>query len=221
MTFFDQLIALNQLDRFGFKRWLFYPGMLFGSRRTWWGAGRPRPFTHEGVDLCFFEAADGRRYRLDPAVRVPASENGTVVAMVDDFIGKTIVCTHTGNWGAGVPVYILYAHVVPSEALTPGAAFQKGEPLAQIAPADPGKTPLPPHLHLSVIRKDALPHPLPPSFGWPYINRLDRDAFYDPLSLAGPTKGSVRIIDFDPAMDERSEYALRAGQIGGGGTQTP
>ncbi len=211
MTFIDQLIALNRLDRLGVKRWLFYPGMLFGSRQTWWGAGRSRPFTHEGVDLCFFEAADGRRYRLDPAVCVPASENGTVVAMVDDFIGKTIVCTHTGDWGAGAPVYILYAHVVPADGLTPGAALRKGEPLAHIAPADPGKTPLPPHLHLSVIRRDALPHPFPPSFGWPYINRLDRSAFFEPLSLAGPTKGSMGLIDFDPAVDACFEYAPSTG----------
>lgn len=221
MTFIDRLIALNRLDRPGFKRWLFYPGMLFGSRRTWWGAGRSRPFTHEGLDVCFFEATDGRRYRLDPAVRVPAGEDGTVVAVIDDFIGKTIVCTHANNWGAAAPVYILYAHVAPSAGLTPGAALRKGEPLAHIASADPGKTPLPPHLHLSVIRRDALPHPFPPSFGWPYINRLDRGAFFDPLSLAGLTEKRMGVIDFDPAMDVRFAYAMRPGQIGGAGTQTP
>lgn len=205
MTFVHHLINLNGLDRFGFKRWLFYPGMLFRSRRSWWGAGVPRPFTHEGVDLCFFEAKDGTRFRLDPSIRIPMGEDGEIISIIDDFIGKTIVCEHHAYTRmAKSPIYMLYAHVLPEKGVKPGDALKEGQGLARIAPVDPDKTPLPPHLHLSAVFRDKLP--LPHSFDWPYLNRLEREAFIDPLPIAGLTSFDMRIIDFDPSIDISGEY---------------
>ncbi len=208
-TFSDRLIAINRLDRLGFRRWLFYPGMLFCSRSSWWGAGRPRPFTHEGADLFFFEADGAKTYRLDPSIIVPVMGDVVVEVIIDDFIGQTVVCRHLCGLGTGAPVWALYAHVVPLKGLRPGSVLSEGQGIAHIAPADPQKTPLPPHLHVSVLRMEALPSPLPRPLDWAFLNRLDRDAFFDPLPLAGIREDTMRIIDFDPAMGGFDEIIPR------------
>lgn len=209
-TFIHNLIHLNRLDRFDFKRWLFYPGMLFCSSRSWWREGLPRPFAHEGIDLCFFEAKNGARYRFDDAIRVPMAETCRVVAVIDDFIGKTLVCEPSRNPPqASRPVYILYAHVAPKQGLSPGETVPAGESLARIAPADPEKTPLPPHLHVSVVFRDALP--VLDTLGWPYLNRLDRGAFLDPAGMIGLAAQNMALMDFDPAGNIDDEFVPYAG----------
>ncbi len=216
-TFARKLIEVNGLDAAGFRRWLFFPGMLFLSEKSWWGDGRPRPYTHEGIDLCLFENTDGRRLRLDSSVCVPAAGNCRVVSVIDDFIGKTIICLPEKclpDESAGNPVIadsddasspvILYAHVLPADGIAPGDAVRKGEPIARIAPAGPERTPLPPHLHVTLLRAGFLPDP--DRLNWHRLNRLNRSAFIDPLHALGFSENGMQMVDFDPAMAFCDEY---------------
>ena len=203
-TFIHALITANRLDRPGIEKWLFFPGMLFGSRRSWWGIGKPRPFSHEGVDVCLFETVGQKRFRLDASTRVPAPRPGTIVSIIDDFIGKTIVWEPDCCLQEGFPVYVLYAHVKPVNDLGAGDRVSAGETLARIARADPDRTPLPPHLHLSVVMKKAIP--FPDRLDWPYLNRLDRSAFLDPLPLAGIHGPDMRVVDYAPGTGVCKDY---------------
>lgn len=173
--------------------------MLFNSSHSWWGTGRPRPYTHEGVDLCFFESETGNRYRLDDSTRVPMAATGRILAIIDDFIGKTIVCDYFCGLETSRPAYVLYAHIRPEQGLRIGDAVEVGECIARIAPVDPKKSPLPPHLHLSLVLQEALP--LPGFFDWRYLNRLSRDAFIDPAIQCGLFERNMDIIVFDPATN--------------------
>ncbi|MFO7930432.1 MAG: hypothetical protein R6U97_03410, partial [Desulfosalsimonas sp.] len=74
-----RLAYANGLEqRAGFRHFLFFPGMLFASRQKWWADGGLRPGFHEGLDLCFFEGAEGCRFRLDETARVPAAFDSRV-----------------------------------------------------------------------------------------------------------------------------------------------
>lgn len=204
ISFLRTLIEVNRLDILGFRGWLFFPGMLFGSFRSWWGKEHPRPFSHEGIDLCFFEAENGKRYRLDASVRIPMAETGRIVCIIDDFIGKTIVCEYPGDRQANAPLYIIYAHVEPEKDLLCGDVIGEGECFAQIAEARLEKTPLPPHLHVSAVSQKALPQP--DSLTWPFLNRLDRNAFADPAILLGLEKSGMTGIVYDPGVNIRDAF---------------
>lgn len=205
-TFINTLIDLNRLDRVGVKQWLFYPGMLFRSSSSWWGTGRPRDFTHEGLDLCFFETIDGKRFRLDSSVHIPVTQPGKILYIIDDFIGKTIVWEPMCNSRKSIPICVIYAHVTPENRLKAGDAFSGGEHIARIAPVDPDKTPMPSHLHLSVMVKAALP--LSARIDWKYLNHMDRSAFLDPAPLAGINVLNTHMIDFTGDVNVYDDYPV-------------
>ncbi len=179
-AFVSDLGALNGLDRMGFFRFIFYPGMLFGSSEKWWGVGGSRPSAHEGLDLCFFEARDGRRYRLDETVRVPAAVSGRIVRLMDDFLGRTVVVESRCHQQAGA-FYTFYAHIRPDKALQEGDTISAGTVFATISPIRSPKVTLPPHLHITMAAADALP-PVG-TLSWPMMNRLERSVFFDPLDV--------------------------------------
>lgn len=179
--FWQSLVSLNRLDAIGFNRFLFAPGMLFDQPHTWWPGGRGRPTTHEGLDVCFFEATGGRLCRLDETTRIPMAFDGELIGMCKDFLGKTIIARHFFPDSAAPPLYGLYAHILPESGRNVGDHLTAGQALGHIAPVKPGKSPLPPHLHLTFARADRLP-PVE-ELSWPVLNRLDRGAFYDPLRV--------------------------------------
>jgi len=234
-TFARRLIESNGLDAAGFRRWLFFPGMLFLSENSWWGDGRPRPFSHEGLDVCLFENRDARRLRLDHRAFIPAADNCRVVSVIDDFIGKTIICTPisapvsapdepagdrgiSDPDGASHPV-ILYAHVLPANGISTGDAVRRGDLIARIAPADPERTPLPPHFHISLLHAGFLPDP--ERLDWHRLNRLDRSAFIDPLHALGFSENGMQMVDFDPKAAFHDEYAAVDSRLSGSCTKTP
>lgn len=193
--FLYSLSAANRLEqRLGFSRFLFFPGMLFASMEKWWANGGKRSGFHEGLDLCFFAGAHGRRFRLDETIRVPAAFEGQVKAIISDFLGSTVIMAHK-NPGMDGEFFILYAHLRPDEEIHAGKRLRAGETFAAIAP--PGKNQsLPPHLHLSMMDSGCLP-----SFDileWRLLNSLDQEMFMDPMSLI---KGSRHIIDYHSSID--------------------
>ena len=92
--FTRRLVAINNLDSDGFSHWLFHPGMFFLDENKWWGDGGRRRVPHEGVDLCFYRTAGAENRRLAPRTRIPAMADGRVLAIIDDFLGKSIILHH-------------------------------------------------------------------------------------------------------------------------------
>jgi murein DD-endopeptidase MepM/ murein hydrolase activator NlpD len=144
------LVKANELYEQGFERWAFHPGMLFNAAEKWWGKPGPRGEPHPGVDLCAFLNAAGEVVRLDEGARVPAAFGGRVVAIMDDFLGRTVVVEHQD--GAGDRFCTFYAHTVPRADLRVGDPVAESEVIATIAGTAGSKSGIRPHLHLSLAR---------------------------------------------------------------------
>ena len=179
-AFVADLVACNRLDDMGFSRFLFFPGMLFGSCEKWWGSGGARPSAHEGLDLCFFTGHGDRRYRLDETVSVPMAFDGKIVRIMDDFLGRTVVA-RSQHPSAMTYFYAFYAHIRPDKALREGDTLSAGTVFAAIAPVLSPTAMLPPHLHITLA--DACRLPPVDALSWPVMNRLSRSVFFNPLDL--------------------------------------
>lgn len=178
--FVRDLLIENRICRtIGFDRLLFFAGMRFGSQKSWWASGRPRPQSHEGLDLCFFAGRTGRYFRLDETVRVPAAFDSRVAAMIPDFLGTTVIAAHEMGGCAG-RCFVFYAHITPEKGLHPGQRLEAGRCFARIS-GENKKRWLPPHLHLSMAAEKNLP-PLE-RLDWPMVNRLDRNLFMNPEQI--------------------------------------
>jgi hypothetical protein len=168
----------------GFERFLLLPGMEFGARQQWWGAGGLRPFLHEGVDLCLFRTRDDRFCRVDDTIQVPLSHPGEVAGVITDFLGKTVIVRHEpGPVRNEEAFFSFYGHVKPADDLAAGDVIKAGDVFATIAKVETDKSPIPPHLHVSA----AWCRLLPPAdiLTWSVLNRINRSAFIDPLDLLG------------------------------------
>lgn len=195
ISYSDNLAFANSLgQRTGFRQFLFFPGMLFASSQKWWADGGLRTGFHEGVDLCFYEGAAGQSFRLDEATRVPAAFDGCVAAVIDDFLGRTVIAEHSLPPWPG-KIFILYAHISPDENLCQGQRLAAGQTFGTIAPPAQNGV-LPPHLHLSAM----LPEKIPSLeiLEWPLLNSLEPESFLDPLDVTGC---SGRMIDFHPGIN--------------------
>ncbi len=192
------LVRVNQLDADKYRYPVFFPGMLFGSFETWWGRKGCRASSHEGVDICFFAGAGPINYRLDETVRVPVIADGRVSAIIDDLLGKTVVVRH----GKAEGIAVLYAHVRPEPGLAVGDGVKRGEICAAIADTAGRKTPLLPHLHISMVHEQLMPGAR--SLTWPILNRLDRAAFVDPLPQLAD---EYEIRPYDPETDLAAVFA--------------
>ena len=88
----DYLAALSRVNGLGQAvQWLFYPGMLFSSRDKWWGDFGIRSSAHEGIDITYYRTLQGRICCFDDAILVPAMEDGRIINICDDFLGRTLV----------------------------------------------------------------------------------------------------------------------------------
>ena len=185
-AFSDRLIECNGLGEMGFLCWAFTPGMLFGARRKWWGDRGPRNRPHPGLDLCAFVDRRDRTAWLDEGDRVPAASSGTAEAIIDDFLGRTVVIENrTPGIDAGDALYTLYAHVVPRPDLHPGDRVAEGEVIAAIAGVTRSRSGIRPHLHLSLA---GIAGTLPVDrLDWRTLTEIDGIRFVDPLrTLALP-----------------------------------
>lgn len=180
--FLFALMVSNRLDARVFKHFVFFEGMLFGSPKKWWGKPGLRPFSHEGLDLCFFETPTHELRRLDETIGVPALYDGQVAHMTDDFLGRTVVFRH--DFQEHPPWLSLYGHLNPDQNLKTGDHVRPGEIFARIAGFKDRKKLLVPHVHISL----ADPRRLPPAnrLEWEFLNTVDRSVFIDPLSVIRP-----------------------------------
>jgi murein DD-endopeptidase MepM/ murein hydrolase activator NlpD len=180
--FGEDLLAANQGQLAGFRRWVLKPGMLFGAGEQWWGERRRRPTPHEGLDLCCFEDATGRRQRLDSDTRIPATFAGRIIRITPDFLGKSVYLSHEIFSAAGLKLHTIYGHLQPRPALKVGREVAAGEIIGTIAAGpDRPKAPSAPHLHITLAW---LPVPLAPErLDWPNLGRDPAITLIDPRPL--------------------------------------
>jgi murein DD-endopeptidase MepM/ murein hydrolase activator NlpD len=175
------LIRWNGLDIAGFSAWEFLPGMRFGERTAWWRGGSDRDGVHEGLDICWYRAVDGRRLSLGAGARVPVIYGGEVVSVVEDFLGASVFVAHTRRDGEGRRLHTVYGHVRPHPGLEPGIVLSDGDPVGTIANAAGRGSAAPPHLHLTValIEREGGPERL----DWDALRDRSRVLLLDPMMI--------------------------------------
>jgi len=159
--FSEYLTAIARINRLGNGRqveWLFHTGMLFSTRDKWWGDFGFRSSVHEGIDITYYRTLPGEMCCFDDTILVPAMEDGRIINLCDDFLGRTLVVDPEKEGLAGTRVIFTYAHILPQSRLTIGHRISKNEVIARVC--DTRKNPqLPPHLHFSCfeVEKGVLP----------------------------------------------------------------
>lgn len=150
--FSEYLQAIARVNHLGHHlktQWLFYCGMLFLSQKKWWGDFKYRPARHEGIDICWHRMdQDDTVHGFTPETRIPAMENGTVLNICDDFLGKTLVVEQKNPTASDFKIVFTYAHIVPEPGISIGHQIKKDQVIASVC--DTHKNPqLEPHLHFS------------------------------------------------------------------------
>ncbi|RLB99127.1 MAG: hypothetical protein DRH34_13065 [Deltaproteobacteria bacterium] len=149
--FSDYLKTLSHVNDLGKGQkveWLFHCGMLFSSKDKWWGDFKFRHCAHEGMDITYFRTYPDEMQCFDDSIKVPAMDDGIIVNICDDFLGKTLVVEHKNSNHFNSRILFIYAHIIPEKGLKTGHSIQKKEIVARVG--DTHKNPLlPPHLHFS------------------------------------------------------------------------
>jgi hypothetical protein len=122
--------------------------MLFSTRDKWWGDFKFRLTAHEGIDITYFRTVRGRWNCFDPGTKIPAMDNGRVLNICDDFLGKSLVVEHKPTGYRDGKILFVYAHIIPAPGIKTGCSIRKDSLIAHVC--DTRKNPqLPPHLHFS------------------------------------------------------------------------
>ena len=174
-------VATNNLGAEGFAAWVFHPDMLFGAKRNWWGSRRQRPKPHEGIDLCLFRDGHDRIISVDESIRIPAMYDGTVVKILADFLGESIILEHRFPDSRQGIFLTIYGHIISAEGLAKGRSVKQGQVIASVAPPKSPKSPAPPHLHLTVAWSQRTV--LFETIDWSTINDPERLQLLDPLQI--------------------------------------
>lgn len=142
--------ANHQLRQNGFKRWLFYPGMAFGTTQKWWGDFGKRDFPHEGVDFCLYEGKEGQIFHFSAGSAVPVVTSGTIRAVFKDYLGHAIVVDH-GPWpGSDQRLLSIYAHTLPERDIREDVSVETGRVIATTADTRNAKAKILSHLHFTL-----------------------------------------------------------------------
>jgi len=179
--FSEFLIKHNDLNKFEFEEWVFYPGMLFNDLYKWWGDGGVRQRPHEGLDLCFYRDKAGQEHSLDERIKIPVMYEGEIIRIEDDFLGKSIFVSHGIHDDLGNRFHTIYGHTNPYSGVAIGKTLSEGDAIATIADARKKKTEISPHLHISVAW-------LPKSFpyerlDWETMSNRSMATLCDPLEF--------------------------------------
>jgi hypothetical protein len=148
--FTEFLIRENALDPDGFGHWIFHPGMLFNAPNKWWGNLGRRHKPHEGVDLCLYGNQGKQIQRIGAKIRVPAIFDGVIVAIIDDFLGRSVIVEHAACGSRSFKFYTIYGHTNPQRGFQIGSTLQAGDIFATIAGSTHKNSAILPHLHISL-----------------------------------------------------------------------
>jgi murein DD-endopeptidase MepM/ murein hydrolase activator NlpD len=174
--YFRYLEECNEFGAGDVQAWLFYPGMLFGSLDKWWPDTGSRPTAHEGLDICYFTDGLGRDLQFDSSTNVPVMAAGTVIAVCDDFLGRSVFVEYHPD-----RLISVYAHIIPKKTLRPGDKLSEGEVIGRVADTTGRKNRMPAHLHITIMK---IPVGLPgEQLNWNFICRSGRVTLFDPLTV--------------------------------------
>jgi murein DD-endopeptidase MepM/ murein hydrolase activator NlpD len=178
--FTQSMIRENGLDLRGFQTWAFLPGMLFKSGEKWWGDRGKRAIVHEGVDFCLFGDRSGRLFGLDQGTKIPAMYTGTVVAIMNDFLGISVVLEHRFPDSDGLFLTI-FGHMVVREGLRLKNTVRESEIIGTLIDSRKSRTDIQPHLHVSVARPSG--NSTYGNLSWGDLNNPSLFTMIDPLDL--------------------------------------
>jgi len=160
LSFNDNFVSANGLDKHGFKKWCFYHGMLLNNRNNWWGTPGTRHSPHEGLDLCLYMDDAGSIRRLGEQIKIPVMYDGQVEAISDnDFLGKSIYVSHGIYNECGKELFTVYAHAEPLQQISPGTRVIGDQIIAEVVDFKLKKAKMFPHLHISMAW---IPETFPP-----------------------------------------------------------
>jgi len=179
--FFDHLRSANKPALAGLTAWIFQPGMRFNSLETWWGERHPRSAPHEGLDLCWYEEADGRINRVDQHLRIPATFAGEIIKIDPDLLGTSIFLGHEIFAPDGRQLYTAYGHTRPLASLHVGNIVAGGEIIATLAAPSGSNNKVLPHLHLTLAWMPRLI--APERLVWQNVGRDPDISLLDPLAI--------------------------------------
>jgi hypothetical protein len=130
----------------GLESWIFRPGMLFGDSIEWWGGCNQRSTVHEGIDFAEgLHPVEGRSFVAE-GTPVRSIMDGQVVAILDDFIGKTVVMRHSAiKQLQGDVFHTFLSHIQPT--IEKMGQIAKGEILGKVG--KPASAKVSAHLHLT------------------------------------------------------------------------
>jgi hypothetical protein len=130
----------------GFQSWIFQPGMYFGDHREWWGDRNRRRTLHEGIDFLEGLSPDSHAKPIPEGTPVRAIAAGEVVAVLDDFLNKTVVVRHAAIRDEhGDVFHTFFSHIQPAPGIP--RPVSKGDILGNVGISK--ITGAPTHLHLS------------------------------------------------------------------------
>jgi murein DD-endopeptidase MepM/ murein hydrolase activator NlpD len=121
--------------------------MLFGTELKWWGDRGKRNSRHEGLDLLLYRNNDGQVLRLDDKTMVPAIYDGTVVSVIDDFLGRSIFMEHHSHGNR--TFFTAFGHTRPLKGIKAGSKVKEGDIIATIAEISDPKIKITSHLHIT------------------------------------------------------------------------
>jgi hypothetical protein len=140
----------------GFTHWILRCGMFFGDRIEWWGDRARRRTEHEGLDFAEGAHACAKIRSIPEGTPARALADGEVVAILNDFLGKTIVMRHSGITNeTGSVFYTLLSHIRPTARLQDSVV--SGQLIGQVCKST--NVNVPAHLHLSAAWIPGTIHP--------------------------------------------------------------
>jgi len=178
-SFTEDFVNLNFRQFKKSFHWFFLPGMLFRDSASWWKKDL-RLRRHEGVDFCYYYAADDPDRRQVGAARVPSLFEGEVVKTEKDFLATTVWMRHGTIRRGNAVLFSALAHVEPFSGVTTGKICGQGEAVAEIA-QQRDFFPMSMHLHVTLFWA---PHFLDGTgLGWRRLHKLKEISFVDPLQV--------------------------------------
>ncbi len=167
----------NDFHPYGFKEWVFYPGMLFLDMEAWWTDNRFRQTPHEGIDLCYYRDKAGQVCRVDNRTKIPVMYAGDIVHIHDDFLGKSIYIKHSLN-KSGNTLHTIYGHTIPHSNHNIGKRVCEGDIIAEVAALSENSN-IHPHIHITMAW---VPKSLPcHQFNWETIGDPQSVTLCNPL----------------------------------------
>jgi hypothetical protein len=192
--FTEFLIKQNDPAINGVDCWVFHPGMLFHAPDKWWGDLGKRIKPHEGLDLCLYRDPGGRIHCLDDKTRIPVLYDGVIVAIVNDFLGKSVIVEHQSVDSSSPGFCSIYAHTNPADDLQIGKSVKKGDILAALADSSGSGSGIRPHLHISLgLTEKFISYD---RFDWETIDCWDMLTLLDPLFILDRPYQIVQFLDF-------------------------